>query len=294
MRNAFTLGALALVMVLLSPGSARAAVDDYPAGTYQETCKNIRMRGDTLYARCKNRDNRWVNTWLRDADRCVGELTNVDGRLVCGRIGSVPSGDYSETCRDIRIRFNTLYARCQTRDGDWVRTSLDGFTRCTGNIANVDGQLRCPMGEYRDADDRGRDWDRDRDRDRDRDGGYGPRGSYRQSCRDIEVHGDTLRARCETEEGQWRETTLNDIDRCVGEIVNDDGRLECTRPGGRTVPTGNYMESCQRVHVDGDTLRAWCPNREGRWIWSQLNDWDDCRGGIWNDDGRLRCRRDRD
>jgi hypothetical protein len=283
-------------MAFGSTGTASAATMDDPNGSFRQTCKNVRMHGDRLFARCKNTYNQWQDTSLNDAYRCAGDITNVDGRLVCGQVGVMPRGDYDRTCREIRMRFGTLYARCETRDGDWVNTALDGFMRCTGPVANVDGQLRCPMEGYREAYDRDRDRDRDydRDRDRDRDRDNMPRGSYRESCRNIAVRGDTLYAQCQSYDGRWSDTSIHDLDRCVGGIVNDEGRLVCTRSGGRTVPRGNYIETCPRVYVNGDTLRAMCQTVDGRFAWSQLNDWDDCRGGIWNDNGQLRCRRDRD
>jgi len=277
MRYSITLGVLAVAMVLSLPGRASAAVVDGPPGTYLETCKDVRMRGDVLVARCMNTESRWRDTSLDDVYRCVGDITNVDGRLACNKAASVPRGDYAETCRDIRVRLNSLFARCKTREGYWVETTLDGFSRCTGAIENVDGQLRCPTD---------RDWDRDRDK-----WGYGPRGTYRESCRDIRVNGDRLFARCETADGRWVGTELVDFNRCVGGIVNDDGRLECTRPGGREVPRGTYTETCTRIYLRGDTLRALCQTEDNRWAWSQLNEWDDCRGGIWNENGQLRCRR---
>jgi hypothetical protein len=279
MRYSITLGVFAVAMLLSLPGTASAPPPpDGPPGTYWETCRNVRMSGDTLYARCRNRDNRWENTSLDDVYRCVGDIANVDGRLECAKGHGQPAGDYGQTCRDIRMRFNTLYARCQTREGYWVETALEGYSRCNGPIANVDGQLRCEM--------RG-DWDRNR---------YwrgAPEGTYRETCRDIRVEGPRLRARCESAGGYWRDTSLDDFNRCVGGIINYDGRLVCTRAGGRVVPRGNYTESCSRIHVDGDTLRAMCQTNNGSWTWSQLNDWDDCRGGIWNENGQLRCRRDR-
>ena len=91
--------------------------------------------------------------------------------------------------------------------------------------------------------------------------------------------------------GDWVETSLNGLNQCVGDIVNDDGRLECTRRGGRLVPTGSYSQTCRNIYVRGDNLRAMCQNRGGQWVWSELHDWDDCRRGIQNDDGRLRCYR---
>jgi hypothetical protein len=91
--------------------------------------------------------------------------------------------------------------------------------------------------------------------------------------------------------GNWVPTSINEFDRCVGEIVNDDGRLECTRRGGRLVPAGSYSQSCRNVYVRGDDLRAMCQGRDGRWVWSELRDWDSCRRGIVNENGNLRCLR---
>ena len=282
MRYSISLAVLAVATLLSFPGTARAAMMDGPPGSYLDTCRDVHMRGDTLVAKCQKVDNHWRDTSLDDVYRCVGDIANLDGRLQCSRTPTRPAGDYAETCRDVRMRVNTLYAKCKTMDGYWVETQLDGFSRCRGPISNVNGQLRC--GDS--------DWDRDRDRDRDRGWGYGPRGSYRETCRDVRVDGDRLRARCESMDGYWRDTSLDDYNRCEGGIVNDDGNLRCTRAGGRRVPAGSYTETCSRIYVNGDTLRAYCSNDDGRWAWTQLNDWDDCRGGIWNEDGRLRCRRD--
>ncbi|HKF23094.1 MAG TPA: CVNH domain-containing protein [Candidatus Angelobacter sp.] len=282
MRYWMTLGAFAvLALVMWRPEPVRAM--DTPPGSYLQTCRDVRVSGDRLYARCQNTSSRWVNTSLDDVYRCSGDIQNIDGRLTCDQSGRTPGGDYSASCRDIRMRFGWLYARCQNRGGSWVETSLPGFGRCTSGISNIDGQLVCNANQ-------GRDWDHDGD-DRRR---YGPRGSYRETCRDIEVRGDQIRARCQDVGGNWIPSSL-DFDRCVGDIVNDNGHLACTYRGGRTVPFGNYTETCSRIYVRGDNLRAMCQTADNRWVWSELRDWDDCRGGIWNDNGQLRCRRgDRD
>jgi hypothetical protein len=279
MRYVMTLGVFAvLALVVWTPKPASAAMDE-PPGSYLQTCRDVRVRGERLYARCQNTRNRWVDTSLEDVYRCSGDISNIDGRLSCDQSGRMPGGDYAASCRDIRMRFGWLYARCQTRAGYWLDTSLPAG-RCNGGISNIDGHLTCNANQ-------GNDWDRDGDYGR----RYGPRGSYRETCRDIEVRGDQLRARCEDVYGGWNTTTL-DFDRCVGDIVNDNGRLQCTRRGGRVVPPGNYTQSCSRIYVQGDTLRALCQTEDNRWVWSQLNEWDDCRGGIWNENGRLRCRRE--
>lgn len=292
-----TLVALFAMLVVCRPlkSSAAAMDDDYPRGSYQQTCRDISLRGDDLRARCQDTRGHYHYAFLDAADRCWGDISNNNGHLVCNKNGTMPGGGYNQTCREVRVRYNVLVARCQDRDGQWVDTHLESFASCRGAIENINGQLRC-------MDNRGehdRDWDRDRDRDRDHDGdrdrdrdhGYGPRGSYSQSCRDIQAHGNSLRAVCQTMRGDWVETSLNGLNQCVGDIVNDDGRLECTRRGGRLVPVGSYSQSCRNIYVRGDNLRAMCQNRGGQWVWSELRDWDDCRGGVQNDDGRLRCNR---
>jgi CVNH domain len=297
--------ALFAMLILSRPKTSSAvAMDERPAGTYQQSCKDINMRGDDLRARCKDNRGRYHDAMLDAADRCWGDIANTDGRLICEKNGTLPSGGYAQTCRDVRVRYGFLRAHCQNREGGWVDTSLESFSRCNGAIENIDGQLRCVASHDHDHDgdrDRDRDHDRDgdhdrhgdRDGDRDRDGdhGYAPRGSYSQSCREIHAQGNSLRAVCETVGGNWVATSINDYDRCVGEIVNDDGRLDCTRRGGRLVPAGSFSQSCRNVYVRGDNLRAMCQNRDGRWVWSELHDWDDCRRGIVNENGNLRCVR---
>jgi len=76
MRSAITLGALALTMLLGSTGTASAAAMDDAPGTYRQTCKNVRMRGDRLFARCKNTYNQYQDTSLDDAYRCAGQRKN--------------------------------------------------------------------------------------------------------------------------------------------------------------------------------------------------------------------------
>ncbi len=286
MRYPIMLGTVMLAM-LFGIGKSNASALDNPRGSYQSSCKNIKVRGDVLYARCKDNNNHWVDSSLNDYDRCGGDISNLNGQLSCGQGGGsygAPAGDYTQTCRDIRVEGNTLRARCQTGNGDWVDTYLDSYNRCRNGISNINGQLRCNGGGYGDGD-------------RDRDGGHrgrAPGGSYSQTCRDIRVHGDRLEAECDTGNGDWRRSSLDHFDDCYGEIVNDNGQLECTRRGGRQVPRGSYVQTCRNIYVRGDTLRASCQSNDGHWRWSQLNDWDDCRGGIVNDNGHLVCRKDRD
>jgi len=133
--------------------------DQIPAGSYTQTCQNIRVSGDTLYATCAMINLiGWRDTALRHFDQCVGEITNVNGELQC--IGSsfqpyqypnqryysdqIPGGSYTQTCQNIRVSGNTLYATCQMMNSsEWRDTALANFDQCVGEITNVNGELQC-------------------------------------------------------------------------------------------------------------------------------------------------------
>jgi hypothetical protein len=181
----------------------------------------------------------------------------------------IPSGSYLETCRNIQVQGSVLYAYCRDTDNRWRAAELYDYRDCARDITNVDGALRC---------ERGASYSR-------------PYGSYVETCRDIQWRGNKLRAKCQTTGGNWVRTSLDHVDRCVSQIVNDDGHLECTTEG--SVPRASYVETCRQIYLRGDTLRAVCQNTDGRWVWTSLDGWDDCRGGIVNVDGQLRCLRDR-
>jgi hypothetical protein len=55
-----------------------------------------------------------------------------------------------------------------------------------------------------------------------------PQGSYLNGCKNVGMDRDKLIADCPGANGRWQRTVL-DIDRCVGDIANLDGRLSCTR-----------------------------------------------------------------
>ena len=218
-----------------------------PPGDYVQTCRNIRSDGNVLVAECQKRDGGWRRTSL-DLGQCSGGIVNNNGNLTCGGgngysnggynggynnggynngygyggyQNGLPAGDYVQTCRNMRMDGNRLLAECQKRDGGWRRTSLDASS-CSSPIANDNGRLVCGQG-----------------------GGYGyggypggysggyqgsiPPGSYTQTCRNIRTRGDRLDAECQTRDGNWRHTSLDDIDRCGSAIANDDGRLVCGR-----------------------------------------------------------------
>ena len=70
------------------PGDRRDRHDDHngpPSGGYMQTCRDLQTFGSTLQASCQKRNGRWRQTSLRHFDRCVGEIENNNGKLVCSR-----------------------------------------------------------------------------------------------------------------------------------------------------------------------------------------------------------------
>jgi hypothetical protein len=58
----------------------------------------------------------------------------------------LPQGSYLQSCGNVGIQGDTLVAVCLTADGRERRTSLPSVSRCTGEIANNNGQLQCAYG----------------------------------------------------------------------------------------------------------------------------------------------------
>ena len=307
----FAMGTLMFVFVGASAGLAQSA----PPGSYQQTCRDIGVRGDVLTAKCQDTGGNWRNAQMRDISYCNGDITNDNGALRCnGSVGTyqggnnggyyggynqggIPGGSYSQTCQDVRIRGNDLEARCQTTNGDWRTTRLNRFDRCGDDIANDNGYLRCTGSGYGYGGRRD-----DGDYNRGYVGGYQGNSSYMQTCRDVRRRGDTLEAVCQSRDGDWHQTTLNDYRDCRGQIVNDGGNLRCANndydnvsgwQGGYRggIPGGSYTQTCQNVRVNGDDLVASCQRTDGGWRDTRLDGYQYCRNDITNDNGRLRCGR---
>lgn len=56
-----------------------------PSGGYMQTCRDIQTVGSTLQASCQKRNGKWRQASLRHFDRCIGEIENSNGKLVCSR-----------------------------------------------------------------------------------------------------------------------------------------------------------------------------------------------------------------
>jgi hypothetical protein len=218
--------------------------------------------------------------------RCGVALMFVMGLGVASNAQSIPPGSYQQTCRNIDFHDDVVSANCRDSTGRWQSAQLRDVQSCRSDIINDDGALRCS-----------------------RSGGVAaglPTGSYTQSCQDVHQHGDDLEARCPTANGDWKDTKLDDYNKCRGEIVNDNGKLRCvtsvygapgapvgTYQGGYGAPVGGfsgpYTQTCKDIKSHGDDLEARCKTASGNWNNTKIDDYRKCRGQIINDDGDLKC-----
>ncbi len=139
---------------------------------------------------------------------------------------SVPSGSYQSSCKNIDVRGEVLSANCQDVDGKWEATLLRDYRSCGSDIVNDNGALRCGnvAGGYQAGLQAGV-----------------PNGSYTQSCQDIHAHGDDLEARCQTSDGNWHKTKLDDYQKCRGDVANENGNLRCAAAGYAGGYQGGYL-----------------------------------------------------
>jgi hypothetical protein len=63
-----------------------------PPGSYQQSCRDIRMQGWTLAAVCRRADGRGEQVSALNVARCVGDIGNNNGQLICngGQPAAVP------------------------------------------------------------------------------------------------------------------------------------------------------------------------------------------------------------
>jgi hypothetical protein len=215
-------------------GRSSGVAAGLPGGSYAQSCQDVHAHGDDLEARCPTANGAWKDTKLDDYNKCRGEIVNDNGKLRCitgvyggpgGPVGGYQggyaspvggfNGPYTQSCKDIKSHGDDLDARCQTKNGDWHKTSLDDYQKCRGQIINEDGNLKCVAAGYGGVR-----------------GGYPgnwPAGSYTQSCDEIRIDGDDLKAHCQTRDGGARDAKLGDFQKCKSDIINDDGKLRCER-----------------------------------------------------------------
>jgi hypothetical protein len=162
-----------------------------------------------------------MTTKLYQFNKCRGDIENMNGFLTCTKgTGNAPPGSYAESCMNMFVQGTTLTAECQKVNKSWDNTMLNNFNQCRTDLENFDGFLSCDKGT-----------------------GDCPPGSYKETCRNRLVEGTTLSASCETEQGTWNNTSLNEFEKCRGDIGNMDGNLTCNK-GTVSVSTPPPTEQC--------------------------------------------------
>lgn len=161
----------ALVMSTLAGGTALAQMyGAAPAGSYQQSCSNIRVRGNgLLMASCMNNSGQRVRSQIAYQSCRGADIGNIDGQLRCVRSGNgygrglgrysnrrggrygngynngaLPAGSYQASCNNARMQGSTLSANCRNNSGAYMTSFLD-VTQCrsSDDIGNLNGQLRC-------------------------------------------------------------------------------------------------------------------------------------------------------
>ena len=56
-----------------------------PRGSFDQSCRNIRVNGRWLHARCRTVDGDWVRSSIDFTNCRRNAVANHDGRLVCGQ-----------------------------------------------------------------------------------------------------------------------------------------------------------------------------------------------------------------
>ncbi len=109
----------------------------------------------------------------------------------------LPQGSYTQSCQQMRVQRQDLFGVCLDRRGNARRTRLERALACPGDIANINGNLRCMP----------------------------PTDSYVRTCRQVSARNDVLRATCQRRNGRWQATQLRNFRRHLGRINNCDGTL---------------------------------------------------------------------
>ncbi len=178
-----------LAFTVVAPASAQAI----PGGSYQQSCSNIRARGDRLTASCTASNGQLVRSSISLG--CRGDIANSNGQLTCngGGYGYNRNNGYSN---------NNGYGN--RRDSGYGTHRDNGYGN--GGYNNGNGYGNNGYGNRN---------------------GYAPGGSYQGSCSNVQMNGNMLSATCSASNGARITSTL-DANRCHGgDIANVNGRLRC-------------------------------------------------------------------
>lgn len=175
-----------------------------PNGSYKKSCKNIRVDGKQLKAKCEKKNGNWNNTSIKYKN-CKGDISNNNGELSCNGGGGskIPQGSYRDSCKNSYVEGKWLYSNCKKKNGNWHKTSLK-YKNCNKDIKNDNGNLTCGGGNSTKF----------------------PKGSYKKSCKNLYKEGKWLEADCKNNNGKWKHSSIK-FKNCTNGIYNDNGKLKC-------------------------------------------------------------------
>ena len=81
-----------------------------------------------------------------------------------------------------------------------------------------------------------------------------PQGSYLQTCTDIRIEGNALSATCRGTDNRKQRSSLAGFQRCVGDIGNNNGVLQCNFADGS--PGRGTVVAAPRQQREGDERRS--------------------------------------
>ncbi len=73
--------ALAILTIFILFSTARA--ENIPDGSYKRSCKDYKLDGPVLVAKCRNKNGDWKSSRIIYR-LCFGDIRNVNGELKCG------------------------------------------------------------------------------------------------------------------------------------------------------------------------------------------------------------------
>ncbi len=174
-----------------------------PSGSYQNSCKDIKVEGKQLRAKCQKKNGSWNNTKL-NYKKCNKDISNNNGELSCKAAGSkIPKGSYKQTCSDSYVEGGKLYSKCKKKNGGRNKTSIN-YKNCNRDIWNDNGKLSCKQNSQSTF----------------------PKGSYKKSCKNLYKESNMLEADCKNDNGKWKHSSIK-YKKCYNGIWNDNGRLRC-------------------------------------------------------------------
>jgi CVNH domain len=121
-----------------------------PGGDWRSSCRNIVVRGDKLFADCRDANGRSQHTGITYAG-CGAVVVARSGELQCARrdlgYGGLPDGSFRSSCRNEHVENGyLLVARCADWNGNYRNSTLDLRACGRSDIQNRGGSLVCRNG----------------------------------------------------------------------------------------------------------------------------------------------------